>query len=107
MTAETVEVDPEARIRLLRSLAHGRKWTAARQARLAGGWSQADLLEVALALASLLPAPLDPEVALAWLDLPPEEWPEETLAVEVARWDAGARDATAEVARVERDRRGS
>lgn len=78
-----------------------------RVARLTGGWSQADLLEVALALASLLPAPLDPEVALAWLDLPAEEWPAETLAVEVGRWDAGARDATAEAARVERDRRGS
>lgn len=179
MTTETTvpEVDPEARIRLLRSLAHGRKWTAARAAsrlredvaqgvaaeagwpdvrkvreawmsslmpapragdaepeapedhqaveralalartvrsrhhervaRLTGRWSHADLLEVALALASMLPAPLDPEVALAWLDLPAEEWPEPVLVVEVARWEAGCRDATAEAARVERDRRGS
>jgi hypothetical protein len=75
-------------------------------ARLTGGWSQADLLDVCLALASLLPAPLDPEVALAWLDLPAREWPVAVLRVEVARWGAGCRDRTASEAWVEWERRG-
>lgn len=79
----------------------------AKVARFAGAWSGPELLDVALALASLLPCPVDPEAALAWLDLPAGEWPEGVLVVEVARWEAGCRDATAVAARVERDRRGS
>lgn len=78
----------------------------AKVARFAGAWSGPELLEVCLALASLLPCPVDPDVSLAWLDLPPEEWPEEALRFEAARYGLGCRDRTASEAHQEWERRG-
>lgn len=62
-------------------------------------------ITVALDLLAVIPADLDPEAALAWVDLPVQEWPDDVLEAEAARAAAGARDGVALVADVELRRR--
>lgn len=69
-------------------------------------WTVGDLLETAVALAALVPLGVEPDAALAWLDLPAEEWPDPVVRVEWNRWEAGARDATASAAASEAEARG-
>lgn len=53
------------------------------------------LVRLIAVLAAMLPPDTDPEAALEWIDVPPEEWSEATVQAEAGRWRAGARDRTA------------
>lgn len=56
-------------------------------------WPQ--LRALAVTLAAMCRADVDPAAALEWVDLPPAEWSDTTVVVEEGRWMDGARDYTA------------
>lgn len=64
-----------------------------------------ELVALVVALAALCPADTDPLEALTWIEVPPAEWPGETVLREAARFDNGHTDATAIAAMEERARR--
>lgn len=64
-----------------------------------------ELVALVVALAALCPADTDPLEALTWIEVPPAEWPGETVLREAARFDIGHTDATALAAMNERARR--
>lgn len=74
-------------------------------ARATDHMTHAELVALAVVLAALVPADVDPDHALAWCDLPPSEWPEPVLVHERRRHDNGARDAVAVIAATEYRRR--
>ena len=61
-----------------------------------------ELVALVVALAALCPADTDPIDALTWIEVPPAEWPGETVLREAARFDNGHTDATARAAMEER-----
>jgi hypothetical protein len=64
-----------------------------------------ELVDLLVAACAMLPAHVDAEVRLRWIDLEPVAWSDALLAGEASRWDGGDRDATARMAIEESARR--